>query len=43
MMAMPWSRAKAIRAEYLNGTRDVKKLTALFDVVYDSINAVTGN
>lgn len=30
-MAMPWSRAKAIAAEYRSGKRDVKKLTALFD------------
>ena len=30
-MAMPWSRAKAIAAEYRSGARDVKKLTALFD------------
>lgn len=30
-MAMPWSKAKAIRQEYLNGTRDRSKLTALFD------------
>jgi C-5 cytosine-specific DNA methylase len=33
-MAMPWSRAKAIRAEYLSGKRDVKKLTALFDACF---------
>lgn len=33
-MAMPWSRAKAIAAEYRNGTRDVKKLTALFDACF---------
>ena len=30
-MAMPWSRAKAIAAEYRSGVRDVKKLTELFD------------
>ena len=33
-MAMPWSRAKAIRREYLEGKRDVKKLTALFDACF---------
>ena len=33
-MAMPWSRAKKIRAEYLSGVRDVKKLTALFDACF---------
>lgn len=33
-MAMPWSRAKAIEAEYLEGKRDVKKLTALFDACF---------
>ena len=33
-MAMPWSRAKAIAAEYRNGKRDVKKLTALFDACF---------
>lgn len=33
-MAMPWTRAKAIAAEYRNGTRDVKKLTALFDACF---------
>jgi len=33
-MAMPWSRAKAIAAEYRNGARDVKKLTALFDACF---------
>jgi hypothetical protein len=33
-MAMPWSRAKAIAAEYRSGTRDVKKLTALFDACF---------
>ena len=30
-MAMPWSRAKAIAAEYWSGVRDVRKLTELFD------------
>ena len=30
-MAMPWSRAKAIAAEYRSGVRDTKKLTELFD------------
>ena len=33
-MAMPWSRAKAIAAEYRGGARDVKKLTALFDACF---------
>jgi hypothetical protein len=33
-MAMPWSRAKQIRREYLDGTRDVKQLTALFDACF---------
>jgi len=33
-MAMPWSRAKAIAAEYRAGVRDVKKLTALFDACF---------
>lgn len=33
-MAMPWSRAKAIRQEYLNGERDRSKLTALFDACF---------
>lgn len=33
-MAMPWSRAKAIAAEYKSGVRDVKKLTALFDACF---------
>ena len=33
-MAMPWSRAKAIAAEYRAGVRDVKQLTALFDVCF---------
>lgn len=33
-MAMPWSRAKAIAAEYRSGARDVTKLTALFDACF---------
>lgn len=33
-MAMPWSRAKAIAAEYRSGKRDVKQLTALFDACF---------
>lgn len=33
-MAMPWSRAKQIAAEYRSGVRDVKKLTALFDACF---------
>jgi hypothetical protein len=33
-MAMPWSRAKQIRREYLDGTRDRKQLTALFDACF---------
>ncbi len=33
-MAMPWSKAKAIRAEYLSGERDVTILTALFDACF---------
>jgi len=33
-MAMPWSRAKAIAAEYRSGQRDAKKLTALFDACF---------
>jgi len=33
-MAMPWSRAKAIAAEYRSGKRDVKKLTELFDACF---------
>ncbi len=33
-MAMPWSRAKNIAAEYRSGVRDVKKLTALFDACF---------
>jgi len=33
-MAMPWSLAKQKRAEYLDGTRDRKDLTALFDACF---------
>jgi hypothetical protein len=33
-MAMPWSRAKAIAADYRSGVRDVKQLTALFDACF---------
>lgn len=33
-MAMPWSKAKAIEADYKAGRRDVKKLTALFDACF---------
>ena len=33
-MAMPWSRAKAIEADYKTGRRDVKQLTALFDACF---------
>lgn len=33
-MAMPWSRAKAIAADYRAGVRDVKQLTALFDACF---------
>ena len=33
-MAMPWSRAKVIAADYRAGVRDVKKLTALFDACF---------
>ena len=33
-MAMPWSRAKVIAAEYREGKRDVKKLTTLFDACF---------
>lgn len=33
-MAMPWSKAKAIEADYKSGKRDLKKLTALFDVCF---------
>lgn len=33
-MAMPWSKSKQMRREYLDGTRDVKELTALFDACF---------
>lgn len=33
-MAMPWSRAKAMAAEYRSGERDIKELTALFDACF---------
>src|SRR5690606_19426704 len=33
-MAMPWTRAKALAADYRSGKRDVKKLTALFDACF---------
>jgi hypothetical protein len=33
-MAMPWSKGKQIAKEYRDGTRDVKKLTALFDACF---------
>jgi len=33
-MAMPWSGAKNIAAEYRSGVRDVAKLTALFDACF---------
>lgn len=33
-MAMPWTRAKQIAREYRDGTRDRKKLTALFDACF---------
>jgi hypothetical protein len=33
-MAMPWSRAKQMAAEYRDGTRDVAELTALFDACF---------
>ena len=33
-MAMPWSKAKQKRAEYLDGTRNVTQLTALFDACF---------
>ncbi len=33
-MAMPWSRAKAIAAEYRSGVRDVADLTRLFDACF---------
>jgi len=33
-MAMPWSKAKAIAAEYRSGARDRAELTALFDACF---------
>lgn len=33
-MAMPWTLAKQKRREYLDGTRDVNDLTALFDACF---------
>jgi len=33
-MAMPWSRAKAIAADYRSGKRDVADLTRLFDACF---------
>ena len=33
-MAMPWSRAKKLAAEYRDGLRDVADLTALFDACF---------
>lgn len=33
-MAMPWSKAKALAAEYRSGKRDVKDLTRLFDACF---------
>lgn len=33
-MAMPWTQAKQIAKEYRDGTRDVKRLTALFDACF---------
>lgn len=33
-MAMPWSRAKAIAADYRSGVLDVKELTALFEACF---------
>ena len=33
-MAMPWSRAKQIAADYRSGVRDTKNLTALFDACF---------
>jgi len=33
-MAMPWSRAKNIAAEYRSGARDVEKLNALFNACF---------
>lgn len=33
-MAMPWSRAKQIEADYKSGVRDTAELTALFDACF---------
>lgn len=33
-MAMPWTKAKALAADYRSGIRDVKQLTALFDACF---------
>lgn len=33
-MAMPWSKAKVLAADYRSGRRDVKQLTALFDACF---------
>lgn len=33
-MAMPWTKAKQMAAEYRDGTRDVKELTAIFDACF---------
>lgn len=33
-MAMPWSRSKALAADYRAGRRDLQKLTALFDACF---------
>ena len=33
-MSMPWSKAKAIEAEYLSGVRDIQQLNALFDACF---------
>ena len=33
-MAMPWSGAKEVAAEYRSGARDTKQLTALFDACF---------
>lgn len=33
-MAMPWTKAKALAADYRSGRRDVKQLTALFDACF---------
>lgn len=33
-MAMPWSRAKQLEADYVSGVKDVKQLTALFDACF---------